>query len=75
ACSLRNLKEVYVGGERKVLENRIEHLDAKQLSEQVHSRINRIRKKVSPDHPLWTHVRTPAPDLKTLLTQTDSPAK
>lgn len=61
ACGLRNLKEVYVGGERKVHDGRIEHLDSNELSKEVHRRINRIREKVSPDHPLWTHIPNPSP--------------
>ncbi|MBC2607885.1 amidohydrolase family protein [Pelagicoccus albus] len=59
ACSLRNLKGVYVGGERRVIDGKVEHLDARELSSEVHNRINRIRAKVSPDHPLWTHATTP----------------
>jgi cytosine/adenosine deaminase-related metal-dependent hydrolase len=55
ACSLRNLKGVYVGGELCVNDGTVEHLDADELNREVHTRMNRIRAEVTPKHPVWKY--------------------
>ncbi|MDQ2729772.1 MAG: amidohydrolase family protein [Actinomycetota bacterium] len=50
ACSLRNLKEVYVGGRRVSADGRIAHVDADRVSAEVHARLGRIAGREADHH-------------------------